>query len=115
MDRSILWRAALVQTLAVAVLFGVLALALPRSFFDDWGALVGPAGWIAASLVTMRALALPLRRAALASAVAGGTAALTGAVAAHAVSLPVAVAVFAVICAARPAPRPAPATARTPA
>ena len=115
MDRSILWRAALVQTLAVGVLFAVLALTLPHSFFEDWGALVGPAGWIAASLVTMRVLSLSLKRVALASAVAGVLAALIGAVAEHAVSLPVAVLVFALICAARPAPRPARATARTPA
>jgi hypothetical protein len=115
MDRSLLWRAALVQTLAVAVLFAVLALTLPRSFFEDWGAVVGPAGWIAASLVTMRVLALSLGRVALASAVAGVLAALIGAVAEHAISLPVAIVVFALICAARSAPRPARATARTPA
>ena len=100
MDRSILWRAALVQTLAVGVLFAVLALTLPHSFFEDWGAVVGPAGWIAASLVTMRVLDLPLRTVALASAVAGGLAALVGAVAEHAISLPVAIGAFALICAA---------------
>src|SRR3954469_15321060 len=106
MDRSLLWRAALVQTLAVGVLFAVLALTLPHSFFEDWGAVVGPAGWIAASLVTGRVLALPLRTIALASAVAGGAAALLGAVAAHAVSLPVAIGVFAALCAARRRPAP---------
>src|SRR3954447_18409080 len=99
MDRSILWRAALVQALAVGVLFAVLALTLPHSFFEDWGAFVGPAGWIAASLVTWRALALPLRTIALASAVAGVAAALIGAVAEHAVALPVAIGVFAALCA----------------
>jgi uncharacterized membrane protein len=105
MDRSILWRAALVQTLAVALLFAVLALTLPRSFFEDWGALVGPAGWIAASLVTMRVLRLSLGRTAMASAAAGLLAALIGAVAVHAVSLPAAVVVFALICAAQPGPK----------
>src|SRR3954454_3399495 len=106
-DRSILWRAALVQTLAVGVLFAVLALTLPHSFFEDWGAIIGPAGWIAASLVTMKLVGLSLQRVALASAAAGALAALVGAVAEHAVSLPVAVLVFALICAARPAGRPA--------
>jgi hypothetical protein len=115
MDRSILWRAALVQTLAVGVLFAVLAITLPRSFFEDWGAIVGPAGWIAASLVTMRVLRLSLGRTAFASAIAGGVAALIGAIGSHAISLPVAVLVFALICAGRPAPRPAAARARTPA
>ena len=99
MDRSLLWRAALVQALAVAALFAVLALLLPRSFFEDWGAVTGPAGWIAASLVTWRVLSLPLAAVAVASAVAGAAAALVGALAAHAVSLPVAIALFALICA----------------
>jgi hypothetical protein len=100
MDRSILWRAALVQTLAVGVLFAVLALTLPHHFFEDWGAVVGPAGWIAASLVTWRVLGLPLRTVAIASAVAGALAALLGVAAVHAVSLPVAIVAFALICAA---------------
>src|SRR3954469_21517452 len=99
MDRSILWRAALAQTLAVGVLFAVLALTLPHSFFEDWGAVVGPAGWIAASLVTWRALRLPLRTVAVASAVAGAAAALLGVVAEHAVALPVAIGVFATLSA----------------
>jgi hypothetical protein len=105
MDRSILWRAALVQTLTVAVLFAVLALTLPHSFFEDWGVIVGPAGWIAASLVTMRVLHLRLGRVAVASAVAGFSAAAIGAVAEHAISLPVAVLVFALICAAQLGPK----------
>ena len=115
MDRSLLWRTALVQFLAVGVLFAVLALTLPKSFFEDWGAIVGPVGWIVASLVTMRVLRLGLRRVAIASAVAGGLAALIGAAAAHAVSLPVAILAFAAICAARPERQPAAARARTPA
>src|SRR3954447_1918553 len=101
MDRSILWRAALAQTLAVGVLFAVLAVTLPHKFFEDWGALVGPAGWIAASLVTWRALKLPLRTIAFASAVAGGAAAPPGPGAEHAVALPVAIGVFAAVCATK--------------
>jgi hypothetical protein len=100
-DRSILWRAALVQTLSVALLFAVLALALPRSFFEEWGAVTGPAAWIVASLVTWRALRLPLAAVGLAAAVAGAVAALVGITASHAVALPVAIALFAALCAAR--------------
>ncbi len=37
MDGSTLWRAALVQAVAVAALSGLLALLLPEDFFDDWG------------------------------------------------------------------------------
>jgi hypothetical protein len=117
-ERSILWRAALVQTVAVGVLFAVLAVTLPHSFFVDYGAVAGPAGWIAASLITMWALRLPLRTVALASAVSGGLAALLGAAVSHAVSLPAAVAAFALICASsvrlpRSHARPRPARART--
>jgi ABC-type xylose transport system permease subunit len=101
MDGSILWRAAVVQTLAVGVLFAALALALPKSFFEDWGAVVGPLGWIAASLVTMRVMKLALPRVAVASAVAGGLAAALGVAAAHAIALPAAIVAFAGICAAR--------------
>jgi hypothetical protein len=46
MDRSVLWRAAVVQAAGVAILSVALALALPHSFFDDWGWLAGPAAWI---------------------------------------------------------------------
>ena len=53
-DRSVLWRAALVQALAVAVLSIALALALPHSFFEDWGWLAGPGAWIVCALVTAR-------------------------------------------------------------
>jgi hypothetical protein len=100
-DGSILWRAALMQTLAVGVLFLALALALPREFFEDWGAVSGPLAWIAASLFTGRVLGLPLRTVAVASAVSGVAAALLGAAVAHAVSLPVAIGGFAALCAAR--------------
>jgi hypothetical protein len=109
MDYAVLPRAALVQTLAVGILFVILALTLPHSFFEDWGAVVGPAGWIVASLVTGRVLRLPLGTIALASAIGGISAALIGALAAHVVSLPVAIALFAIVCAARAHARPAPA------
>jgi hypothetical protein len=58
-DRSVLWRAALVQALAVAVLSVALALALPHSFFEDWGWLAGPAAWVVCALVTARVAGLP--------------------------------------------------------
>ena len=45
MDRSIAWRAALAQALLIAAVAVVLAAALPRSFFEDWGWLAGPAAW----------------------------------------------------------------------
>jgi hypothetical protein len=59
MDRSVLWRAALVQLSAVAVLSVALALALPHSFFESWGWLAGPLAWVLCALLTARVLRLP--------------------------------------------------------
>src|SRR5919108_578054 len=62
MDRSVLWRAAAVQALSVAVLSVALALALPDSFFDDWGWLAWPAAWLLCALVTAAVRHLPTIR-----------------------------------------------------
>ena len=43
MNVPILWRAALLQLAAVAVLSVALAIALPHDFFVDWGWIAGPA------------------------------------------------------------------------
>jgi hypothetical protein len=59
MDRSVLWRAALVQAAGVAVLSLALGLTLPHSFFEDWGWLAGPGAWIVCALVTARVVGLP--------------------------------------------------------
>ncbi len=60
MDVATLWRAALVQLLAVAVLSLLLGLALPHDFFVDWGWIAGPASWMLCAAFTARVLALPL-------------------------------------------------------
>jgi hypothetical protein len=60
MDSRILWRAALVQLIAVAVLSIALGLALPHSFFEDWGWLAGPGSWLLCAAFTARVLSLPL-------------------------------------------------------
>jgi hypothetical protein len=86
----------------VGVLFAVLALTVPRSFFDDHGAVVGPLAWIVCSLVTGRILRVPLGRLAIASAAGGVAAGVIGLLASHLLSLPVAIAVFAAVCAAEP-------------
>jgi hypothetical protein len=59
-DVPTLWRAALVQLLAVAVLSVALAVVLPHSFFDDWGWIAGPVSWMLCAAFTARLLALPL-------------------------------------------------------
>jgi hypothetical protein len=73
-NARLFWQSLGVQAAAVAVLFGVLvAVSLGDDFFDDWGFAVGPVAWLACSLLTARALSLPLAYV-LFSAVAGGAA-----------------------------------------
>lgn len=59
MDVPTLWRAALVQLAAVALLSLALALALPKSFFESWGWLSGPTAWLLCAALTARLLSLP--------------------------------------------------------
>ncbi len=102
MNTTLLSRAAGIQLLLVGVLFAVLALTVPRSFFTDHGAIVGPLAWIACSLATGRILHLKIGRIALASAAGGVAAGGIGLLADHLLSLPVAIGVFAAVCAAEP-------------
>ena len=70
MDSAILWRVAVVQVVAVAVLSLLLALVFSHGFFEAWGWLVGPLTWMLCAWVTARVVGLPeapvLVRAALA-------------------------------------------------
>jgi uncharacterized membrane protein len=100
MNTALLPRAAGIQLLLVGVLFAVLALALPHSFFVDHGAVVGPLAWVGCSLATGLILRLSLPRIAAAALAGGLTAGAVGALVEHVVSLPVAIAVFALVCAA---------------
>jgi hypothetical protein len=72
-NARLFWKSLAVQAVVVAIPFGALGAALNRSFFEDWGWLVGPAVWLLCSLVTARILDLP-RSYVLFSAVAGGVA-----------------------------------------
>ena len=74
MNARLFWKALVVQAIVVAIPFAILGLALDKSFFDDWGWLVGPVIWLACSTATGRILSLPLSYV-LFSAVAGGVAA----------------------------------------
>src|SRR3954470_16311785 len=101
-DTRLLPRAAGLQLLLVGVLFAVLALTLPYSFFEDHGAVVGPLAWIGCSLATGLILRIPLARTALAALAGGLIAGAVGALVEHVISLPVAIAVFALVCAVEP-------------
>jgi hypothetical protein len=110
-DRSILWRAALVQLLAVAALSVVLAVALPHSFFEDWGWLTGPLAWLLCAALTARVLDLPTAPTLAGAVLAGLPSALFVLLDAHWAGAVLAVGLFALWCAhlpgrrARPAPR----------
>ena len=97
---SVLWRAALVQALAVATLFALLlALPLPRELFREQGAVIGPASWLVCSLVTARVLRLGAARAVVAAVVSGLAAVAAGVAVGHLAGIVVGVLVFALACA----------------
>ena len=98
-DRSVLWRAALVQALAVAVLSVALAVALPHSFFEDWGWLAGPAAWAACALVTARVVGLPIAGTLIGAALAGLPSLLAVVLGVHWLGAVLAIALFALWCA----------------
>jgi hypothetical protein len=98
-DRTILWRAALVQLVAVAALSIVLALALPKSFFEDYGWLSGPLAWVLCAAVTARVLRLPLGLTLLGAVLAGLPSLLFVLIGLHWAGALVAVAFFAIWCA----------------
>ncbi len=99
MDRSVLWRAALVQGVAVALVALALAVALPTSFFADWGWLAGPVAWLACALLTATVLGLPRVPALIGAALAGAPSLLAVALGVHWLGPALGVVLFAVWCA----------------
>src|SRR3954453_20372466 len=98
MDRSVFWRAAALQVAAVAVLSIALALALPKSFFDDWGWVVGPGAWIICAALTARLLRLPRIPALLGAAVAVQISVPAVLLGLHWLGVVIAVGLFAIWC-----------------
>jgi hypothetical protein len=98
-DRTVLWKAALTQLVAVAALSVVLAILLPHSFFDAWGWVAGPAAWVVCSLITARVLALPSVPVLIGAAIAGVVSVVFVLVGLHWLGALSAIAVFAVWCA----------------
>src|SRR3954469_17319523 len=94
-DRSVLWRAALVQALAVAVLSVALAIALPHSFFEDWGWVAGPGAWLACAALVPRGRRLPMRGALIGAALAGLPSILAVVIGVHWLGAALAVVLFA--------------------
>lgn len=97
--RRILWRSALVQLVAVAVLSLALALALPKSFFEDYGWVSGPLAWLLCAAFTARVLRLPPGPTLLGAVLAGLPSLLFVAIGLHWAGAIVAVGCFALWCA----------------
>ncbi len=102
MDVPTLWRAALVQIVAVVVLFAALALALPHDFFVDWGWIAGPAAWMLCAAFTARVLRLPLAPTLIGAVLAGLPSLIAVLFALHSVGMVIAVGLFAVWCSRLP-------------
>lgn len=94
-----LWRAALLQLAAVALLSLALGLALPEDFFEDWGWIAGPAAWMLCAAFTARVLRLPLGPALIGAALAGLPSLLAVVLGIHWAGAVLAVALFALWCA----------------
>jgi hypothetical protein len=98
MDRSIAWRAALLQSLLVAAFALVLGAALPHSFFEDWGWLAGPGTWALCALAVATALRLPWLLVLAGAAISGVPSLITVLLGAHWLGAPLAIALFALWC-----------------
>jgi hypothetical protein len=98
MDRSVAWRAALIQGVSVAAVALVLGAALSREFFEDYGWAAGPGAWAACALLTAAALRLPVLPT-LAGAALAGLPGLVGVIAgAHWLGPPFGVLLFGLWC-----------------
>lgn len=106
MDVPTLWRSALLQLIAVAVLSIALALALPHSFFVDWGWIAGPAAWMLCAAFTARVLQLPLVPTLTGAVLAGLPSLLAVLLDLHWAGAAVAVVLFALWCGRLAAPEP---------
>jgi hypothetical protein len=109
-DSAILWRVAVVQVVAVAVLSVLLALVFSHGFFESWGWLVGPLSWMLCAWLTARVVGLPEVPVLLRAVLAGIPSLLFVLIGVHWLGAAVAVALFAALCARlpRPAVEPAP-------
>ncbi|MGC1164895.1 MAG: hypothetical protein WA862_02175 [Solirubrobacterales bacterium] len=104
MDSRILWRAALVQLVAVAVLSTALGLILPNDFFADWGWFAGPASWLLCAAFTARVLYLPLVPTLIGAVLAGLPSLIAVLIGLHWAGALLAIALFALWCARLPRP-----------
>lgn len=89
----------------VALLFILLALLLPKSFFEDWGMVSGPAAMFLCAFGTAKILGLPVGRTLLGVIVAGIPGVIFVLLGLHPVGTLLAVITFAVWCGYGPDPK----------
>jgi hypothetical protein len=99
MDLPTFWRAASTQFLAVLLLAGALGAALPRSFFEEYGWLAGPASWMLCAAITSWFVRLPVRLVLIGAALAGLPSLVAVLIGAHWVGALIAILLFALWCA----------------
>jgi hypothetical protein len=98
MDRSVAWRAALLQGLCVAVIAVVLAVTLDKAFFEDWGWLAGPGVWALCALACAAVLRRPPLMVLVGAALSGLPSLATVLAGVHWAGTPLALLVFGLWC-----------------
>jgi hypothetical protein len=98
MARSVVWRAALLQAIALTVVALLLSALLDREFFVSWGWLAGPGVWAACALFTGAVLKLPAGPVLAGAALAGIPSLIGVLLDQHWLGAPLAVAIFAAWC-----------------
>ena len=71
MNRPVFLKSVLIQLLAVAAVSLVLAVLLPKSFFESWGWLSGPTAWLLCAAFTAAVLNLDTPRTVFGATLAG--------------------------------------------
>jgi len=97
-DRRVAVQAALLMVSLLVPVFIALAIALPKSFFEDWGAVAGPAAWFACALAAGRILKLSLERVTAAAAIAGVPSLVLVLVGLHDVGPIISIPLFGLLC-----------------
>ncbi|MGB0120010.1 MAG: hypothetical protein WBP55_03525 [Solirubrobacterales bacterium] len=98
MNWPLFLKSILVQIVLVAILFIILALLLPKSFFETWGWLSGPVAWMLCAWGTASILKLPKVETLIGAALAGLPAIIFVVAGLHVVASPVAAIFFGLWC-----------------
>ena len=104
MKFEVLWRVAIVQLVAVALLSVLLAIVFSHGFFESWGWLAGPLAWLACSRVTAWVVGLAPAPTLVRAVAAGLVSVLFVLIGLHWLGALVAVGLFAYLCATEAGP-----------